>query len=316
MLPSYRFPEFSEFSRLLVPLTAAEDALARLDERLHGSPLADGVNARLAFAEACASRLGEGQLVHLEDLVLFDAGAFDGPVSPELSSALDTLGTWRRVAVGHAASLLSGDRPGQPELPKANAPGPENWLHDRQWDEPTRLAAWRDIARQSEDLPPVLAAAIAWDAWLVLQPEQRAAWRAPLLASLSLRARNKTRSLLLPIDLGRRFAEYRRHPVHGFEQRIAGFLGWVMAATVRAGKELDSLILAEGLLRRSLVRRRRNSRLPDFAHLLLSRPLVSVPMVARSLRISQQAVQRMLPELTPPARELSGRRRYRVWAIL
>jgi hypothetical protein len=189
-------------------------------------------------------------------------------------------------------------------------------LYDPQWDEASRLAAWRDVVCQSEPLPPALAAAIAWDAWLVLQPEQHGAWRAPLLASLTLKARNKTRNLMLPIDLGRRFAPYRRHPAHAFEQRIVGFLEWVMTAAVRAGKELDSLLLAEGLLRRSLVRRRRNSRLSDLVQLLLSRPLVSAPMAARSLGISQQAVQRMLPELIPPARELSGRRRYRVWAIL
>src|SRR5262245_4360998 len=132
MLPSYAFPKLSEFSRLLAPLIAAEDALARLDQRLQGSPLAEGVDARLAFAEACASRLAEGQLVHLEDLVLFDAGAFDGPVSPELSSALDTLATWRRAQAGNAASLLAADCPSLPVVAKPAALPRPDCLYDPQ----------------------------------------------------------------------------------------------------------------------------------------------------------------------------------------
>jgi hypothetical protein len=39
-------------------------------------------------------------------------------------------------------------------------------------------------------------------------------------------------------------------------------------------------------------------------------------MAARHLGVSRQAVQSMLRELGSPVRELSGRRRYRVWAIL
>jgi hypothetical protein len=109
---------------------------------------------------------------------------------------------------------------------------------------------------------------------------------------------------------------YRRHPAHRPGERLAGFLQWTIAAAERARKELDSLTLAEALLQPRLARRRRNSRLRALVSLLLSRPLVSAPAAARALGISPQAVQTLLRQLVPPVRELSGRRRYRVWAIL
>lgn len=311
MSQTYDWPESIASNALMAPLARAEDAVARLDERLRRSPLAEGLRARLAYGEACANRLADGELVHLEDLVLFDAGAFDGPVSPSLSSACHTLQIWRRAQQGPAISLLRADQPGEPmsedrrDLAR-QAPGSDH----------CPLAAWRAVLARTHSLPPVLAAAIVWDAWLILEPDPSGAWRAPLLAALVLKARQKTQTLLLPIDTGRRFAKYRRHPAHGLRDRMAGFLEWMETAAIRAGKDLDSLLLAEALLRPVLARQRRHSRLSDLVTLLLSRPLISAPMAARALHVSQQAVLRMLPKLGATARELSGRRRYRVWAIL
>jgi hypothetical protein len=62
------------FAELIAPLSAADDGLARLDERLRISPVRDGLIARTEFAEACAALWAEGELVQLEDLVLHDAG--------------------------------------------------------------------------------------------------------------------------------------------------------------------------------------------------------------------------------------------------
>ena len=55
------------------PLAAAEDALARLDERLRSSPIREGFVSRTHFQDACASLWLAGELVSLEDLVLHDA---------------------------------------------------------------------------------------------------------------------------------------------------------------------------------------------------------------------------------------------------
>jgi len=311
MSDTYDYPEFIDYSTLILPITRAEDALARLDERLRRSPLADGLNARLAYHEACACRHAEGDLVHLEDLVLFDAMAFDGPISPALSIAFHTLKIWRRAQQEPAISLLHG------HPPAGRAPNDEpDPAHVAPATDPHRLTSWRTTLNRSDALPPVLAAAIVWDAWLTLEPEPSGAWRAPLLAALVLKARRKTENFLLPIDTGRRFAKYRRHPAHGLPDRLTGFLEWIETASIRAAKELDSLVLAERLLQPTLASRRRHSRLPALAALLLSRPLISAPVAAKHLRVSQQAVLRMMLKLGNVPRELSGRARYRVWAIL
>jgi hypothetical protein len=63
-----------DWRALAQPLARAEDTLARLDERLAKSPIRDGWIARTHFLDAAAALWLEGELVHLEDLVLHDAG--------------------------------------------------------------------------------------------------------------------------------------------------------------------------------------------------------------------------------------------------
>ncbi|TDW28122.1 hypothetical protein EV128_10937 [Rhizobium azibense] len=61
------------FSSLLRPVSDAGSALTRLDERIARSPVGEGFIERTHFADACASLWIDGELVHLEDLVLHDA---------------------------------------------------------------------------------------------------------------------------------------------------------------------------------------------------------------------------------------------------
>jgi len=55
------------------PAFDAGVALTRLDERIARSPVGQGWIERQNFADACASLWIDGELVHLEDLVLHDA---------------------------------------------------------------------------------------------------------------------------------------------------------------------------------------------------------------------------------------------------
>lgn len=313
---TYEIPENLQIEPLLAPLIEAEDRLARLDERASLSPLRQGWMERLLFHETCAGRLAEGDLVPLEDLVLLDGHAFDGVASPELSAARQTLQILRRAAQGEAHALLRSPRPGEIVEPPSRPSDAPEYFYDPEWNEAERLAAWRGVLRESERFPPLLAAALVWDAWLALLPDQRGAWRAPLLAALVLKARGKTRAFLLPLDLGRRFSRYRRHTAHDITRRLGGFLEWALAAEERARKDLATLTLAADMLRAKAQNRRRSSRLPGLVELLLSRPLVSIPMAAKALRVSNQAVAAMLPQLGSLPRELSGRTRYRVWGIV
>lgn len=55
------------------------------------------------FADACASLWIDGELVHLEDLVLHDAGADTRAPTHELTIARDVLRSRRRIAAQAAA---------------------------------------------------------------------------------------------------------------------------------------------------------------------------------------------------------------------
>lgn len=94
---------------LLRPISEAGSALARLDERIARSPVGNGWIERMHFADACASLWIDGELVHLEDLVLHDAGADIRAPTHELTIARDVLRTRRRIAAQPVGWALSPD---------------------------------------------------------------------------------------------------------------------------------------------------------------------------------------------------------------
>jgi hypothetical protein len=94
---------------LLRPISDVGVALARLDERIARSPVGTGWVERMHFADACASLWIDGELVHLEDLVLHDAGSDIRAPTHELTIARDVLKTRRRVASQPPGWPLSPD---------------------------------------------------------------------------------------------------------------------------------------------------------------------------------------------------------------
>jgi hypothetical protein len=98
-LPSgYRIPDPLPWAQLAGPLAAAEDALARLDERLAKSPIRAGFVARTHYTDAAACLWLEGELVHLDDLVLHDAHMDIRAPTHELTRAHAVLRARRRIA--------------------------------------------------------------------------------------------------------------------------------------------------------------------------------------------------------------------------
>lgn len=85
-------------STLMRPAFDAGIALTRLDERIARSPVGAGFLERQNFADACASLWIDGDLVHLEDLVLHDATRDIRTPTHELTIARDVLRTRRRIA--------------------------------------------------------------------------------------------------------------------------------------------------------------------------------------------------------------------------
>lgn len=95
---AYQIPDPLPWGHIVGPLAAAEDALARLDERLAKSPIREGWAARTHFTDACASLWLEGELVHLDDLVLHDASMDLRAPTHELTRAHAVLRARRRIA--------------------------------------------------------------------------------------------------------------------------------------------------------------------------------------------------------------------------
>ena len=83
---------------LMRPAFDAGVALTRLDERIVRSPVGAGFLERQNFADACASLWIDGELVHLEDLVLHDAFRDTRTPTHELTIARDVLRTRRRIS--------------------------------------------------------------------------------------------------------------------------------------------------------------------------------------------------------------------------
>jgi len=96
--PSTQIPDPLPWAKLAGPLAAAEDSLARLDERLAKSPIRAGFVARTHFTDATACLWLDGELVHLDDLVLHDAHMDIRAPTHELTRARAVLRTRRRVA--------------------------------------------------------------------------------------------------------------------------------------------------------------------------------------------------------------------------
>ncbi|WP_404406931.1 RHE_PE00001 family protein [Pelagibacterium halotolerans] len=83
---------------LIGPVVAAEDALARLDERVTRSEVGEGFAERADFFDSISSMWVAGELVHIEDLVLHDAQMDIRAPSHELVIAHRIVRARRRVS--------------------------------------------------------------------------------------------------------------------------------------------------------------------------------------------------------------------------
>ena len=94
----YQLADPFPWTLLAGPLATAEDAVARLDERLARSSIKDGWIERTHFSDAADSLWLAGELVHIEDLVLHDAHMDIRAPTHEVTRAHAILRARRRVA--------------------------------------------------------------------------------------------------------------------------------------------------------------------------------------------------------------------------
>lgn len=363
------FPAGLRWEDILPALARAEDRLARLDETLKSSPIRDGFLARTHYLDALASLALEGELIHMEDLVLADADMAVRTPTHELVRAQTYLTARRQIADTDAGWIFTGASArqlrhlvqGTGERESSNAPadgeggkvsartaarhdsaddydddlshafaaldsalanisatlaGPS--AHDRREADPEeeKFEHWRESLRETQNLPPTLAAARALVDWDTQQPLAQRPWLGRLIAAALLRQRGKAQHLP-GLSIGLRAVPPRlRHLSASASptQRLVTQLDAIAAAGDLGLTDHARWLSARAGLLRRIAGRRSSSRLPDLIELVMRRPLVSAAMVAEELDVSSRATLDLITALG--LRETTGRGRYRAWGVL
>lgn len=190
-------------------------------------------------------------------------------------------------------------------------------LRDPGYDAAGRFARWLAILEEGRGLPAALAAALALDAWLWLEPSERAGEHGFALAATLLRQRGLGSAHLPVVGVGLRRGKFRWSPHQALGVRVAGLLGAFAEAGAFGQVDLDRLSLARTVMLRRCEGRRGNSKLAELVKLFVSSPLVTVQIAAARLQVTPQAIEAMLKQLGGSLpRELTGRKRYRAWGIV
>lgn len=187
-------------------------------------------------------------------------------------------------------------------------------IRDAEWDERSRLDQWRSLIHDVDNLPVSLGAALLWDAWNVLEPLQNKHWLGALLISSFLRSRSKVTSHLFALNVGLKTIPRERRRSPSTTTRLVACLDAMTAGSDSGVKEVDRLQQAKGMMERRLRGRRSSSSLPAVIELVLSTPIVSSSLIAKSAKVTPRAALTLINELG--IREITGRGRYRAWGVL
>jgi hypothetical protein len=235
----------------------------------------------------------------------------DEVLSAELAEIDAVLARSQRLLDNHLARTVAEE---MVEKPKERPDDPLGLFGDDEWDETQRLRDWRSVIPLADELPPVLGAAILFEAWEKIEPLRRQHWLGGLVVASYLRARGKVTSHLFSFYTGLKVVRHERRRARDRFTRLQAFLEGMSESAANGLKEMDRLSLARTQMEMRFKDRRSNSSLPELAKFVLSRPMVSSSMVARELRVTSRGALNLLNDIG--IREITGRGRYRAWGII
>lgn len=331
--------------RVFSRLSQADEALSRLDERLGACPWRGGYLARRDFAEAVAWSWTQGTVCPLEDLVLHDQGMDLRAPDGGLHAAHALVLCRRKAAIGGPDLLhpdgvdwLAGRRARPPVVgglvtarPAVLAEDPDRpgmierlarVLSDLERGEAADPGAgireWLDVARLLDgDIPAVLRAAVLLEAWWIIDPLPRQRYVGGVLVGLWLLGRRRVSSHVVGFETGLRtvMRSGREARVGAMPHRLAFWLAVTARSAEEGLAELKRLELARQVMTQQVAGKRPHARAGDVMELLLASPVVTAPMIAERLGVSQQSARRSLEELGSVVVEISGRSRFRAWRV-
>ncbi len=259
-----------------------------------------------------ASLGGDGEGVPDRGVGVSETGDGVGEVEdPDNDGLSDAFAAIDAVLARSEATIEEVKKPGGAK----NAPEKDPFVYDLDWDEDKRLADWQAVLARAQDMPPVLQAIVALDAWNEIAVFQHAPWLGRLLAAAILREGGVTTGThLAAINLGFKAIPVDRRRHRDRETRLLAISRALTIAAETGLKEHDRLVLARQMMMRKLEGRRTSSRLPELVDLVMARPLISAGMVSKTLEVTPQGARRIVQELG--LREMTGRGRFRAWGVL
>lgn len=314
MSETYRYRALLEqirWKEILPIFEEASDTMARFDERMdRDHALAAGVQSRGHFREACATAWSLEKRVRLDDLVLHDAAMDLRAPSGGLLVASVVLRDRREIcrrsqgwsnikgidrALFNESLADLGVRAVEPRIKEPDdLPQTEILPEKRRGEEEIQLEEWLAVVREADRLPALFAATFAWDSWNILKPLNHLDHLGLLWVAALLLARRKASFHLPTLNVGFRITGYQRTQRDDISVRLASFLEAAKATSESGLKDLSELRNAKERMDARSKSIRSNSKLPEFAELFLTLPLVTVPVAAKCLKVSQRAVDAMI----------------------
>ena len=132
-----------------------------------------------------------------------------------------------------------------------------------------------------------------------------------------MHTQKRVKSGLLGIEGGVRVRSRLRSGIapSDYVPRLTFWLNAITDAAAAGVAEAQRLELARQMLERHTRGRRTSSKIHEAIDYVMGRPLVTANDLAGGLRITGMSARRLLEELSPPLKEVSGRSRYRAWRL-